>query len=198
MALILLPSHQSQLLGGLFPIVLQVPLPFMLFTTFLPYFCLTCMGSSWLCEDVCLCACVGLKPLQSSQRSCLNLYTSTHFLMLEGRGGGCCWEVKRLARPRSTRMLLAQTSFLAITQSLFSLAPSLCAVTYLSYPFWRNSGFWIDLCTFLCTSIMHIKGNTPWHGWWFLRTVSEVEVKQQKSSTESSNQPILATCRHAD
>lgn len=56
----------------------------------------------------------------------LNLYTSTHFLMLEGGGGGggCCWEVKRLARPRSTRMLLAQTSFLAIKQSLFSLAPS--------------------------------------------------------------------------
>lgn len=35
----------------------QGPLPFPVFTAFLPYFSLTCMGSSRLCEDICMFVC---------------------------------------------------------------------------------------------------------------------------------------------
>lgn len=62
---------------------LQGALPFPVFTAFHPYLGLPCMGSYRPCKDICvlMCVCGTETAVAEPKGSCLNLCTSTHFLM---------------------------------------------------------------------------------------------------------------------
>lgn len=63
--------------------LLQGTLPFPVFTAFHPYLGPPCMGSYRPCRDICvlMCVCGTETAVAEPKGSCLNLCTSTHFLM---------------------------------------------------------------------------------------------------------------------